>query len=814
MLLGLLVGLSAAATTDEVTVSHGGHPLAAKEVRRALRHRLGAWPAVVDHLTTGQPATVLLGTHAELTALEPAVSKAATDVAARLLHDESHAVRTVRLSGGRKVVVCIGGSAAGVGYAASSLVEGLGGRSYGFGDVAARRRGEGEPALPDVAAGPFNARFSTRGVLPYHDFPMGPDWWTADQFKAFASQLSKMRMNVWGFHSYAFEPAAWIGKSEGWDRSTGAVTRVYSNASDPTIPWFSTQRGKGVTDWGLADEPTSGYCCGSADMFTADTYASPAAAGGDPREITAAHEVTWFNAAAKLLNDSFSFARRSCGVKSALGFEVPIANTYPFSAGQEQSFYEGSIGRMAAATPVDYLWLWTPEGYTGGDLERIAADVEMARAEAHKSGAGVAVCGWTLGPAGNRTAWDSLLPADVVLASLDRNIGWDPVDPAYGDIKKHDAWVIPWLEDDPGLAGPELWVGRTLEHVEDAAGYGAEGVLGIHWRTVEVSPQLTAMSAAAWTANLTAESVYADFCDAAFGLGAACVDVLMSVDSFDVGPHGEYPSCGAPRNPWGNCTTKLPSPNMGCCGRASPGGVNMSAFDFAGTWSALRPQVVAGGDDDRVWRYDFWDAQFRYFRALGEVELAASSLSAAVAAAQKLNTTAEKRHAAVHSVIPLLGNVSRHWEVMTGWLQRSVVSPGELGTLATNEQNNWGKMTEGPLDFLADLNMTAPESALPTTVYTGPPRLWAPLPLRTAVESAEKELCISVTALRCDGPTMHWVDAGGRRGSAAMARVARSVHSACIALPGDDFEWHVVASAGGATIRFPPGLNATVSLLR
>ena len=36
------------------------------------------------------------------------------------------------------------------------------------------------------------------------------------------------------------------------------------------------------------------------------------------------------------------------------------------------------------------------------------------------------------------------------------------------------------MQDDPGLTAPELWVNRTLEHMEDAAKYGCNGLLGIH----------------------------------------------------------------------------------------------------------------------------------------------------------------------------------------------------------------------------------------------------------------------------------------------------------------------------------------------
>ena len=94
----------------------------------------------------------------------------------------------------------------------------------------------------------------------------------------------------------------------------------------------------------------------------------------------------------------------------------------------------------------------------------------------------LATCGWVLGPLGdrllclsnniichnsqirNRALLDSVLPDDYTLSSIDMNVGWDPVDPAYANVTHHQKWVIPWMEDDPGLTAIELWVNRTLEH--------------------------------------------------------------------------------------------------------------------------------------------------------------------------------------------------------------------------------------------------------------------------------------------------------------------------------------------------------------
>lgn len=68
------------------------------------------------------------------------------------------------------------------------------------------------------------------------------------------------------------------------------------------------------------------------------------------------------------------------------------------------------------------------------------------------------------------------------------------MDPAYANITNHKKWAIPWMEDDPGLTGVQLWVNRTLMHANDAQIYGCDGLLGIHWRTHSIAPQVTAMA--------------------------------------------------------------------------------------------------------------------------------------------------------------------------------------------------------------------------------------------------------------------------------------------------------------------------------
>ena len=40
-------------------------------------------------------------------------------------------------------------------------------------------------------------RFSVRGLQPFHDFPMGPDFWQPQFWRALATNMGKMKMNFY-----------------------------------------------------------------------------------------------------------------------------------------------------------------------------------------------------------------------------------------------------------------------------------------------------------------------------------------------------------------------------------------------------------------------------------------------------------------------------------------------------------------------------------------------------------------------------------------------------------------------------------------
>ena len=416
---------------------------------------------------------------------------------------------------GGRVLWLTGGDDAGTLYAAYRLAEVLGVRFYLHGDVIPDEPVPWELPNLDERAAPL---FALRGIQPFHDFPEGPDWWNRDQYLAVIGQLPKLRMNFFGLHTYPeerpnAEPTVWIGLPDDTGPS-GKVKFSYPSS------YMNTLRG----NWGYAAEKTGDYVFGSAALFERDDFGPEVMFGFMPSPTTpeASNEV--FDRTARMLRDAFGFAHQ-VGVKTCVGTETPLIvpklvqerlkalGKNPADPSVVQALYEGIFRRAAEAYPLDYYWFWTPEGWTWSGVKEEEIKVTMddlanaiaARAKA-EAPFRLATCGWVLGPQQDRAMFDKVLPKDMAVSCINRQVGYTPVDAGFAEVHGRSKWAIPWLEDDPALSSPQLWAARMRRDAADALGYGCDGLMGIHWRTRALAPNIGALAHAAWEQGAWAEA--------------------------------------------------------------------------------------------------------------------------------------------------------------------------------------------------------------------------------------------------------------------------------------------------------------------
>ncbi len=424
------------------------------------------------------------------------------------LKPQNYLLKTLKAADGRKIQLIIGGDDAGVLYGAYRFIEKLGVRFYLHGDVVPDAPISTDLPAIDETGAPI---FELRGIQPFHDFPEGPDWWNRDDYLTYIAQMPKMRLNFLGLHTYPEgsagpEPAVWIGARGDFD-ARGRVNSSYSSRwANTAIP----------VRWGYQGMKTSEYSGGAAALFEADDFGPDVMKGMGSAPTTPAQQNRLFNNAGELLGDAFSQAR-ALGVKVAIGTETPLtipktlqerlikAGKDPQDPNVVREMYGGLFERISRAYPIDYYWLWTPEnwiwgGNKPGQFEATTQDIGLALEALKQSGAPfkLATSGWVLGPQQDRAALDRFLPADSPMSSINQFHSHAAVDPALANIVGRPKWAIPWLENDPSLTTPQPWVGRLRYDAADARRLGATGLIGLHWRTASIAPNIAALAAAGW----------------------------------------------------------------------------------------------------------------------------------------------------------------------------------------------------------------------------------------------------------------------------------------------------------------------------
>ena len=488
--------------------------LAAKEIRRYIYLRTGKLLPLVaaggdDPLANPAPGAIIMVGDKDRPEIANLPCDAACKVAIAALQPQQFLLKTNRISN-RDVLLVIGGDPAGTLDGAYAVAEKLGVRFYLHGDVVPDRRIPCELPVMDETRKPL---FALRGIQPFHDFPEGPDWWNRDGYKAILGQLPKLGMNFFGLHTYPEggvgpEPLTWIGPA-GDLTADGKVRQSYPSRH------FTTGNVSGA--WGYQPGRTGDYAFGAAELFARDDYGADYMEGTDPwNKMPPADCNALFDRMGDLLGDAFSYAKL-LGIKTCLGTETPLviptqvkqrlqaAGKNPADPAVVREIYEGMFQRIAKVQPLDYYWLWTPEGWTWSAVSQQQIDATMADFRACMAAAKnvkapftLATCGWVLGPPQSPALFDDFLPKDMPMSCINRTVGNTPVEPGFAKISGRPKWAIPWMEDDPGLIMPQLWAGRMRSDAAAALEYGCTGLMGIHWRTRVLAPNVSALAKAAW----------------------------------------------------------------------------------------------------------------------------------------------------------------------------------------------------------------------------------------------------------------------------------------------------------------------------
>ncbi len=483
---------------------------AAKEVRRYVYLRTGLMAEIInsDVIPDGYKNYIILGRkdRALFSSLQ-----ATKDIKSSFekLNKEEYLIKTISTSTIKQHII-IGGDETGVLYGVYKFIESLGVRYYLDGDVIPDAKFDMSTLNVNETGKPL---FNLRGIQPFHDFPEGPDWWNVDDYKAIIAQLPKLRMNFIGLHTYPEgavgpEPTVWIGEKENVGK------KGFVNFSYP-----STYNNSLRNAWGYGPKTTGSYDFGADKLFETDIFGADVQRNMLPLPKIQEEYNNVFNNTAVMLNNAFNFAH-SLGVKTCVGTETPLI--FPAllkeklkNEGKDindnkvkKDIYKGIFNRVKEAYPVDYYWLWTPEDWTWSSVAdttvtKTKEDIQIAYDALKESKVpfNLATCGWVLGPPKDRAEFDRILPKDIPFSCINRNLGHDPVEPQFEKIMGRDKWAIPWMEEDPLLTQVQLWAGRMRMDAVDALKYKCTGLMGIHWRTRILGPNVSALAYAAWDQN-------------------------------------------------------------------------------------------------------------------------------------------------------------------------------------------------------------------------------------------------------------------------------------------------------------------------
>lgn len=804
--------------------------LAASEMRRYI------------YLRTGLLAEISSVSEAEMPTFGQVIvfeRKGQNQVPADLAVEEYY-LKSSRTSDLEKLVVS-GGSDQAVLYAAYEFAEQLGVRFYLHGDVIPDGKILFKVPDLDIRQKPL---FSVRGIQPFHDFPEGPDWWNVNDYCAIISQLPKMKMNFFGLHTYPYrakfdgggpkaEPLVWIGKEDDINPD-GTVKSAY-----PALHFATND-----STWGYSPVKTSDFSFGACQIFETDSYGTDYMKNVSGWPHAEAENLKIFNESGQMFNKVFLQAK-SLGVKICIGTETPLIipkevkqrNQIKAETDEQiKELYRGMFSRIQKTYPIDYYWLWTPEGWTlqgvtDADVAKTEKDMQLAHEVLNEMGNPfqLATCGWVLGPPKDRTKFDRVLPKDIPFSCINRGVGYTPVEKGFKAITDRPKWSIPWMEDDSDLIGTQLWVGRLRKDALDSYLYGCNGLIGIHWRTRDLSPNISALARAAWIANLwegspeaknrdlSTTDFYTDWVNSEFGYPyKSLIKLLVWLDGKGVEQKEGYKGDSNL-----NATDWIGGPG-GLMVNKSVEDLNerIDRYQFLQQMEAILPSIPGPGNHER---YEYWLNSMKFNKSLLETALASKKLQLVVDEIKKENDKTKKQQMAIDKALPLRLELAEKWKQTNRLLLSKVSTTGEMGIIANLEMHNYRHnqtITDND-KYLKELGVDLPAEAFPSKNYTGKTRVI--VPTDESILAKGKDFYLRVRVLSSQNAIsgkLKWKNLGTfEYKEIGLKKMDRNVFE--VTIPSSeitiDFEYFVEVSAGKELVIFPvtsPSINRTVVLMK
>lgn len=501
-----------------VVYPSGGTPndrFAAQEVQRYIYLRTGVLPALqpISSDTEIPSPAVIIGTKLQDVPWVTGITPSDSITMSKLGKEDF----LLKKTGNQRFIVS-GGSDVATLYGAYRFAELMGVRFYLHGDVVPDER-LSSFEFPDTTER-HSPLFDVRGILPFHDFPEGPDSWNERDYNHCFNQMVKLRMNFFGLHTYPenklhAEPTVWHGLKEDVMKN-GDVSYSYPSTYANTL--------RPVRNWGYEPAKTSDFTCGASMLFDNDVFGADVIRGAEPFPYSPDSMNLVFNRTLDMLQKTFRNGAGT-GIRYCVGTETPVIipervkermkalGIDPASDEGVRRIYEGTFSRLAQHLPVSWYWLWTPEHWTWRNpsdemFNETIRDIRLAveTIEGIRRPFDIALSGWVLGPPADRSAFDKHMPVWAPISCINRSLGYEWIEPGFRNLNpQRPKWAIPWLEDDKGLTSAQLWAGRMRRDASDAYINGCNGLIGIHWRTKGIASNISALAQAAWNQDWNPE---------------------------------------------------------------------------------------------------------------------------------------------------------------------------------------------------------------------------------------------------------------------------------------------------------------------